>query len=147
MPLARRLQAGSASRLCVRAGETLTSQLLYPDCPEDALEDRIMEGSAGFRTNCCSTLFHAFNVEEKLERPRQPAHRTRMVLLRWVFKMCPPPLPLSSDSMFSSAWQMRWPTFYWRALACLPAPQSTSAHVDPGFTLLSSFFPSCPLYG
>lgn len=81
----------------------------------------------------------------KLERTCKLPHINTLIRLRLGFKALPPPPVLQMVTTFLSAWQMRWPTFYWRALAHLPAPQSTSAHVDPGFSLFSSFSLFFPL--
>lgn len=68
-------------------------------------------GSASFRTNCCSPLFHASMWSKTGVHTDSNLHtQTWSVLLRLGFRHCLS-FPPNSDGMFLSAWQMLWPTF------------------------------------
>lgn len=109
-------------------------QPLCPDCHEDEPVERIMEDQQALEQTA-ALHYSVLRCGEKLERKRAqtntfsaPSIAFRPFLPLFPSKLWQHVLVCLADALAY---------FYWRALTHLPAPQSTSAHVDPGFSLNS----------
>lgn len=94
---------------CERVTVLFTSSATVSWLPQGCTSGEDYGGSAGFRTNCCSTLFHASMWGEIRTHTRTCTHKhvqpSKAELLGSA------PFSSNSDAMFLSAWQMHWPTF------------------------------------
>lgn len=130
------LQVGSSSGLCVPVQLYDQAAIGIHQCSED------YGGSAGFTTNCCSTLFHAPMWKTGVAAHKLP-HTNTVTLKAEVLDSA---LPL-----FFAQWRHVFVCladalayFSWQASTHLPALQTISAHVDPGFSPQLFFSPlSC----